>query len=354
MMWLTWRQFRVPALVTIAFLAVFAVILGVTGVHLHHLYSVYKVNLATCRKANDDCDSLVNTFLNNDHHLFQWLGTIMVAVPGVIGIFWGPPLIGRELETGSHRLAWTQSVTRSRWLAAKVGVVGVAAMVTAGLFSLMLTWWAGPVDTLKMDRFASEIFSERGIVPIGYAAFAFALGATLGVLIRRTLPAMAVTLVGFVAVRQGVIAWIRPHLIPATHTLLPLRAANSFGFVPAPGGGTTFFASGATVPNALVVSSKLVDKTGHAPSTAALQQFVQSACPGIARPPTLPSGGPGPAPTNAFSDCITRLGASFHESVAYIPARDYWDLQAVETALYLVLAGLLVAGCFWWVRHRIT
>jgi ABC-type transport system involved in multi-copper enzyme maturation permease subunit len=353
MIWVTWRQFRGPALVTVAALVVFAVLLGVTGAHLHHLYSAYQAKLAICKKSDNDCGQLTNAFLAHDHHLFQYLDTFMVAVPGLIGIFWGPPLIGRELETGSHRLAWSQSVTRSRWLAAKLGIVGLAAMVTAGLFSLILTWWAGPIDHVNMDRFASEIFSERGIVPIGYAAFAFALGATLGVLIRRTLPAMAVTLVGFVAVRQAIIGLVRPHLIPATHIILPLRSATSFGF-DGRSGATTFFASGAGVPNALVVSSKLVDTAGQPPSAATLQQFVRTACPAIASPPVSATGNQSPAPPGAFNECMQRLSLSFHEKVSYIPASRYWDLQLAETAVYLVLAALLVAGCFWWVRHRIT
>ena len=118
-----------------------------------------------------------------------------------IGVFWGAPLIAREFETGTYRLAWTQSVTRTRWLAVKLGVVGLASIAVAGLLSLMVTWWSSPIDRVNADRFRLGIFAERDIVPIGYAAFAFALGVTAGLLIRRTLPAMAATLVAFVGAR---------------------------------------------------------------------------------------------------------------------------------------------------------
>jgi len=74
-------------------------------------------------------------------------------------------------------------------------------MALAGFLGLMLTWWASPIDTVNMNRFAPGVFDQRGMVAIGYAAFAFALGVTAGVLIRRTLPAMATTLVAFVAAR---------------------------------------------------------------------------------------------------------------------------------------------------------
>ena len=38
--------------------------------------------------------------------------------------FWGAPLVTRELEAGTHRLVWNQSVTRTRWLATKLGLIG--------------------------------------------------------------------------------------------------------------------------------------------------------------------------------------------------------------------------------------
>ena len=50
-------------------------------------------------------------------------------MPVFIGVFWGAPLVARELETGTFRLAWTQSVTRTRWFAIKLTVVGASAVV---------------------------------------------------------------------------------------------------------------------------------------------------------------------------------------------------------------------------------
>ena len=83
----------------------------------------------------------------------------------------------------------------------KIAVVGLASMIAAGLMSWMFTWWASPIDTLNANRFGTQVFDTHYIVPIGYAAFAFAVGVTAGVLWRRTLPAMATTLVIYVAAR---------------------------------------------------------------------------------------------------------------------------------------------------------
>ena len=89
-------------------------------------------------------------------------------------------------------------------------IVGVASVAVTGLLTVMLTAWSSPGTNL--GRFGTAMFAERGVAPLGYAAFAFAAGVTAGVLIRRTLPAMAATLVAFLAARIIVQNWVRPHL----------------------------------------------------------------------------------------------------------------------------------------------
>ena len=71
------------------------------------------------------------------------------------------------------------------------------------------------------------MFAARGVAPLGYAAFAFALGVTAGVLLRRTLPAMAVTLVVFAAVQVLVPVFVRPHVVPPAHFTAPLNPRNN-------------------------------------------------------------------------------------------------------------------------------
>jgi hypothetical protein len=204
---LTWRQFRTQAAVGIGALVAVAIVAAITGLHLVNLYDT---NVATCA-AHGDCSAATTALLRNDTSLRTWLDVLVVVVPGIMGIFWGAPLVAREIEAGTFRLAWTQSVTRTRWLAVKLGVIGLAGMAVAGLLSLIVTSWCSPLDRVNMNQFGS--FDQRDIVPIGYAAFAFALGVTAGILIRRTLPAMATTLVAFVTARLALIHWIRSRLI---------------------------------------------------------------------------------------------------------------------------------------------
>ncbi|MGH3188450.1 MAG: hypothetical protein ACRDPY_05900 [Streptosporangiaceae bacterium] len=99
---LTWRQFRAQAAAAIIGLAVLAVVTAVTGPHLARLYDT---SIATCR-AYADCPLVTTAFLRNDSTLRTWLGVLVIAVPGITGIFWGAPLIAREIETGTFRLAW--------------------------------------------------------------------------------------------------------------------------------------------------------------------------------------------------------------------------------------------------------
>jgi ABC-2 family transporter protein len=345
--WLTWRQFRVPGLLAVGLLVVLAILLGITGHELRHYYAEYQAQRAACGSAGGDCNGALQRFVGHYHHLYQYLGTILVAIPGVIGVFWGAPLISRELETGTYRLAWTQSVTRTRWLAVKLGLVGLASMLTAGLVSLIVTWWAHPLDHVNGNRFSAEIFSVRGFVPLGYAVFAFALGATLGLLVRRALPAMAATLVIYVAVHLAVIGWVRPHLVPAKHVALSIQHARSLGYNEGPPGTPVhFFFDGATYPGSLVVSEHLVDRAGDAPSGQALAQFVRAECPRLVSDRTDSNG-------ISFSQCLTKLSGTYHLDVALIPGSRYWALQLAETGLYLVVALVLAGGCFWWVSHRL-
>lgn len=143
----TWRQFRNVAVGSIGALVVVAVILAITGPHLVHLYDT---TIRNC-EAQHDCSEVTQAFLQTDRSLYSWLGIIVIVVPGIIGVFWGAPLVAGELENGTFRLAWSQSVTRTGWMATKLCVVGLAAMAAAALLSLMVTWWASPLDPIPLS-----------------------------------------------------------------------------------------------------------------------------------------------------------------------------------------------------------
>jgi hypothetical protein len=325
-----WHRFRTQALAALAALAVLAVVLAITGVQLVHAYDAA---VAACRPLGDCATEPGNAFnfpSNSELTLANALNTLVVAVPGLVGMFWGAPLIAREFETGSFRLAWTQGVTRTRWLAVKLGVAGGASMIAAGLLSLMVTWWSSPIAAVDGSRLSS--FHCSGVAPVGYAAFAFTLGAVAGLFIRRTLPAIAVTLAIFAAVTFAFPVWVRPHLIPAAQTTVPLSAASINGFEFSPDHRTLLVKTAPPdIPGAWIISSQLTTPDGRPASAVP----VTAAC------------GPN-APGNSCQAYIESL--HLRQTATYQPASRYWPLQWYETGIYLALAVTLAGFCLWWIR----
>ncbi len=351
MTWLTWRQFRPQAVTALAALAAFAILLAATGPHLASMYAASGVS--SCH--GQSCEHLASNFLQQlyaagTYWVLYLLGVVIILLaPAVIGLFWGAPLIARELETGTSALVWNQSITRMRWLAVKLTLTGLAAMaVTEGL-SLMQAWWAAPIGravghgaggtNLAMGRFSSLVFATHGITPLGYAAFAFTLGVTAGALIRRAVPAMAVTLAIFAAAQIAMPLWIRPHLFPAHHTAIPVTSLVSISLQQGGLNGSSFALGAENLPSqpgAWLLSSGAVNAAVRAVSTTPAACTTHST----------------ENDTSAFLDCLASHG--IREEVSYQPASRYWAFQWTETAIYLALALALAGYCFRRLGRRLS
>jgi hypothetical protein len=338
MIWLTWRQFRPQAIVAGAALVAVAITLAVTGPHLAALYN--DSGLGSCAV---NCGSRVTSFINQvrgtaSEDIFYGGIFLVYAVPALIGIFWGAPLITREIESGTFRLAWNQSVMRRRWMATKLGLVGLASMAAAGLLSLVMSWWASPLyraaqqagqNSLSINRLAPSLFGATGVAPVGYAALAFALGVTAGILVRRTIAAMAITLAVFVAIQVLWPIFVRPHLITPAHTVQALNAVTWTGtgdvnkghLVLVPGTMNGF------PPGTWITGSQPVDAAGTAVT--------------MAPAPCISAGN--------FVQCLQTHGVRMEFS--YQSADRYWDFQWLETGIFLVVAAGLGGACYWRVRR---
>jgi hypothetical protein len=348
------RQFRTEAIGALAVLIALAIVLAVTGGHLVSVSNAFK---SSCN-ASHDCATVLNLVVGLDGPLFHALEFIGIIAPSLIGLFFGAPLIAREIEVGTFRLAWTQSVTRRRWLAVKFGVVGLAAMAFGGLLTWMANWWASPIDAVNQDRFSPTQFGYHGVAPIGYAAFAFALGVTAGVLLHRTIPAMAVTLAGFAAVRFAVAEWVRPDFASPARESLPFPPASALGSGLAfPGGPTTIAirVAQATVPNGWVYSTAVVNQSGSVPTS----QYLAHACPVYLGTPVTqqpPSGGKFSAtnsPVQSQADaCIHKLSATMHTLVTYQPGSRFWMFQWAEMGIFIAAAVALCGLTYWLLRRQ--
>lgn len=334
MTWFTWRQFRTQTWVTVGALAIVGVLLVVTGRGIVKAYA--DANVAAC---HTDCADAIGSFLRQvragtSGTVYKLATGIMYVVPAVIGIFWGAPLIARELESGTHRLAWNQSVTRTRWLATKLAVVGAAAAATTGLLSWAVTAWAHHIDRANGDRITPLVYGARGVVPIGYALFAFTLGVTAGMLIRRTVPAMAATLAIYAAATVSMPLWVRQHLAPARHATPALDMSALQEFHQSRTGQMRVSGSGGP-SDAWLLSNRTITPTGQVFTGPANPQYC-----GIDHGP------------KGCMDWVGSLG--LRQDITYQPASHFWPLQWTEAGIFVAVAVLLAGFCFWWTRRRLT
>jgi hypothetical protein len=320
MTWLVWRQHRNQAYFAAAALAAFAIVLLVTGTQMA---SQYQSALASCG-ASHTCSNLANT-LTLGSPVVSLLVTLTVVVPCLLGVFWGGPLLAREIETGTTQFAWMQSITRSHWLTVKVGWALLAAAAWGGAVSALVTWWSSPANALQHQNFQPSQFDIQGIVPIGYAVFAVALGIAAGALLRRALPAMAITIGVFTLLRLVIGQDFRFRYMSAItrtftflhHPPLPTGAWLVSGGIAGPGGQLPGSQAG-TGPHLSIDNVPI--------SVSSLP----SAC------RTLVFQGP----QKLFS-CLSARG--YHGFITYQPASRYWAFQGIETGVFVLLAAALIA-----------
>jgi len=327
MTWVVWRQYRVTAAIAAALLAALAILLLITGLQVSNDYH----NALKACTASNTCGNLANT-LNLGGNPGNAFASLSIGIPAILGLFWGAPMVARELETGTNQFAWTQSVTRWRWLAAKTGWLLLAGAVFGGAVAALVTWWSRPENALNLDRFNVNVFDVQGIVPVGYAVFAVALGIAAGTLVRRMLPALAITLGVFVAVRLVIASYLRPHYMTA------LALTQRVGGTLTPKGAYWGLGSGITT-----VSGAAIPQSSGGPMIGLGNVVIPipAACRGLV------GGGLGIQP--ALS-CIGAHG--YREYTTYQPASRYWPFQFIETGIFLALAAALVAVTFVALRRR--
>ncbi|MEU9798570.1 ABC transporter permease [Streptomyces sp. NPDC051000] len=119
----------------------------------------------------------------------------------VLAVFVGAPLLASDMENGTARLATTQSVPRGRWLLAKLGFALLLVTVTTGALSGLFAWWRGSVAPFSPHDWLHDVSFDTTVpVFVALGLFSTVLGITIGALIRRTVPAMALTfLTGYAA-----------------------------------------------------------------------------------------------------------------------------------------------------------
>jgi hypothetical protein len=319
MIWLTWRQHRKQLLFTGIGLALLAAFVIPTGLMMHHAFvhdglpdCLRQIghNRLVAREGTEVCNTALNRF-SNQYGTWASVGVLFLVLPMLVGMFWGAPMVAREVEHGTHRMVWTQGVSRRHWALVKFGFAGGATLAAALIYGLGVSWWMTPLSRAGTGRLGSFAFDMQGVVPVGYTLFAVALGIFAGTVWHRVLPAMAVTLAGFLGVRVALTLLARPRYLPAKTLAFPVQ-----GSVVHPNEtlGDWVLATGVRDANGKMV----------APDTLV-------GCPPNAK-------GPGGEP------CGSRLGLGpgAYNWELYQPAGRFWLFQGIETGIFVVLAAVLV------------
>ncbi|WP_431946656.1 ABC transporter permease [Actinacidiphila sp. bgisy167] len=236
-------------------------------------------------------------------------GRVMALLPLAVAAFAGGALIGREMERGTAALAWTQSVSPARWLAAKLAVP--ALLLTAGTAGLALlfrwVWTTGhPEDRPRW--FENDVFLATGPAGLARVLLALAVGALAGTVVRRTLSGMGLAFTATLLTTVA-LALARSHLWPTTRW-------TGFEAARLPIGSDRMEVGIVTAGGELVPGIECnMDRPGD------LEQCLRD---------------------NGWTD-VYAVGH---------PASHYWPLQLVETGTVLALAALACWACFALLRRR--
>jgi ABC-type transport system involved in multi-copper enzyme maturation permease subunit len=229
MIWVSWRQHRGQAIACLALLAALAVYAVIEGTSMRTAFS--NDGLAgTClaRSQGTACPTGVTAFMNEFSSAINiafW--SVTLIVPGLIGVLVGGSLIAREFEYGTWRLAWSQTVPRSQWLAVKLALVTGGLIVLGAAMTAVITWY----------HLIHNSYDFEGLVLTAYILCAFGFAVLAGLLIRRSIPAMVAAFIPWLAIRLVVEFVFRNHFMtPLTMTQPncagPPGCGYGVGFVP--------------------------------------------------------------------------------------------------------------------------
>ena len=308
MAWVTWRQHRHQLLIGLALIVGLALAAVVTGLPMQTAYQRDALSSCLPPTARSGCDIIVRHFQAEFGNRVDVAG-YLILLPALVGMFVGAPLLARELEHGTHRFAWTQSLTRRRWLLSKTLLLHLAVVAGAAALSLIVMWWRRPFDALE-GRMSPRGFEIQGLVVPAYAVFALALGVFAGAAVRRSLAAISLTLAAFVAVRLAVANLLRPRYESPEHETM-------VGLVP-----------GAHARD-WVLSDSLVDAVGRHITSAREDLAILHAQQARIDP----------------QEYLLSLG--WRRSISFHPADQFWTFQAIEAGIFFALAAALLVATVW-------
>ncbi|WP_416985430.1 transporter [Streptomyces sp. T028] len=314
-LWLAWRQQRVPIGIGAAALAVAAAIAayyrsGMLDALNSGLFDHCDTGPLYCTRSDTGLPLLL------DVEPLKYLGALNIALPVVIGVFWGAPLLGRDRELGTHRMILAQGVSRGQWFASRFALAATTTIALSSLLAGVFAWWWRPAADRSYGLFWYDVTALSGSGPrvVAAALFGLAAGTLLGLLARRVLAAMGLTLL-VTGLMTFLLEWTH-----RTRLLVPPHTYVSAGSTPKAPMGEKW----STGTYGLITASGRHDDVLNCP---------------------FPSGA-------QLKECMAAHGyvARFYEAN---PAGDYWSFQWTDTAVLGGLAALLTVVTLLLLRRRV-
>ena len=319
MTWLTWRLHRTEAAIgTLLFVGLIAVML-LAGESVSNAYESTQTDGCVDDQGIGCGERLADYF----NLLARWnnLTTLIHGVPLAVAVLLAIPTL-QELERGTHRLAWTQSISRRRWTLSRIGfAVGVATLVAA-IWVTMASNWRASVLRGESSTFGRDSFDLSPAVLFGYALFAVALAFAAAVVVRRLIPVLALLAVGFIGTRLVTALVLRErYRAPVEETVPAASDVSQF----------------TSYEDRWVIDESWLTRTGERISWDRVNQICVSDANGVFN-------------ETAYQQCQVDNG--LHYFRAYHPASRFDQFQFIETALFLGLAAGMLAFAYWWLTRR--
>jgi hypothetical protein len=310
--WLTWRLQRTE-------LALLGVVLIVLATLLLLTYSDVVAEYEA--SASPECVTGEGFMLSQ---CFADTSNLYKVVTGLLPFFNFLPLLAAilvalpivsELESGSYRLAWTQSITRGRWARFKYGGTIMAALLFAGVFAASFHWWSAPMNRLN-GRLNGDEYDFLGLLPVAHTLFAVGLMLAIGTVTRKPVLSIALATVAYIAIRVPFMVALRERLVS------PIEEA------------TRPFTSGPW-STGYVVDVYWRDPSGARLSDRAFENLCLRGLPD----------------ENALQQCIDANGLVHY--TLYHPESHFWPLQLVESGIFAGAAIACIGFSAWYVLRRI-
>ncbi|MEV0278952.1 ABC transporter permease subunit [Streptomyces sp. NPDC050610] len=300
LVWLVWRQHRIAFWLLIA--------AGVIGSAVMIYQRTGLVDLLHHSGKGDGNQSFHSLY----DSLFQDASESLQSLPALIGVFLGAPLIASDRESGTAQLVTTQATGRDRWIATKLGMAAAITLVCTAALAAAFTWLWKPARLLVSsgDWLGSDVFDVTGPMPVAFSLLMLVTGVAIGMLLRRAIAAMALTLVVGFAV-QIVWDYVRPMLASPRVLTFPF---DSDGIDKLPSG-------------AVQIDNWI--------STADNKLYGFGTCVGDAHPDA----------------CRAKLGI-VNNYVEYFGYDQMQGMQWLGAGILLALAAAITVFILWWVRRR--